>query len=137
MNGGAINAEEDPVRHRRPRGVLRVAIEAHLRGRKGSALRSQNRSDLKEPIRIHTLRIRSLSTNSSPNINKPCKEEEGKEEVRWGNHLVFRLGFELLEDGVPISEALRSHGDRFFDLPRWNLPHSRRLAGRYEERRRR
>lgn len=30
MNGGAINAEEDPVRHRRPRGVLRVAIEAHL-----------------------------------------------------------------------------------------------------------
>lgn len=30
VNGGAINAKKDPIRYRRPRRILGVAIEAHL-----------------------------------------------------------------------------------------------------------
>lgn len=30
MNGGAIDAEEDPIRDGRPGRVLRIAIETHL-----------------------------------------------------------------------------------------------------------
>lgn len=34
MNGWAIDAEKDPIRNRRPRRILGIAIETHLRNYK-------------------------------------------------------------------------------------------------------
>ncbi|KAL5973871.1 hypothetical protein ACLOJK_030529 [Asimina triloba] len=39
MRGGAVDAEEDPVRDRCPRRVLRIAVEAHLK----MEIKSENR----------------------------------------------------------------------------------------------
>jgi hypothetical protein len=42
MVGGAIKAQVDTERHRRPGRVLRIAVEAYLRARKALANNDQN-----------------------------------------------------------------------------------------------
>ena len=51
MNGGAINAKEDPKRNRRPSRVLRITIETDLNKKKKNKNKNKNQlnSDPKTP----------------------------------------------------------------------------------------
>lgn len=58
VDGGAVDAEEDPVRHRRPCRVPRVAIKAHLVLRPRSEL-PKHRVLVGEAIGRHGWSLRS------------------------------------------------------------------------------
>lgn len=42
MHGGTIDTQEDPVCHRRPCGVLRIAIKAHLPNQTNNVMPNPN-----------------------------------------------------------------------------------------------
>ena len=82
MNGGAINAKEDPKRNRRPSRVLRITIETDLNKKKKTKTKTK--------------------TNSTP-IRKPPKCQDQV------THLVLRLGLQPPENRVLVGEAIRRH----------------------------
>jgi len=100
VNCGAVNTKEDPVRHRRPCRVLRIAIKTHLQKRRNQIKTQQYipRSELdpwpNEPI--HQQKPKTIRKN----------EENTQKQFR---NLVFGFGFELSENGIFVGVIFEGH----------------------------
>jgi len=76
MNGGAIDAEEDPIRDGRPGRVLRIAIETHLKTQKEKDTEIKRSTQEHGKRRSETRSRKSESRIENSRANKEKSENE-------------------------------------------------------------
>lgn len=79
MHGGAIDAEEDPVRHRRPSRVLRITIEAHL---KFTAKTQTNQNHITEFPDLNQIQTKTNPRKEKYNYIIIAKRKEKKQKQK-------------------------------------------------------
>lgn len=114
VHGGAVDAEEDPVRNWRPSRVLRVTIKTHLK--------TKSKGNKKTEIHQQTARSRSDLKNIKPKTKIKREKKKTPQRNSLKTNLILGLGLELPEHSILVGDAVGSHkikGRVKFSERRW------------------